>query len=165
MATRTSACIRGCTASSFTPTVRAPDINSKCAVGASSLPTAFPLSLGAQLDVPQQSSAAASTDIATLARMLLVSQAQHAEQLRQQQAASTTQLLLLRSLGELQTFSGRGDNITLTAQEWIQRTEDHFAAREDSLGIDAAQGDLARVLSATNALVDDARRWYNALPQ
>jgi hypothetical protein len=88
-----------------------------------------------------------------------------AEQLRKQQAASAAQQLVLRSLGELPTFSGKGSDTTLIAQEWLQRAERYFAVREQALGIDAALGDDARKLNAAYALQDDARRWYDALPK
>jgi alkylated DNA nucleotide flippase Atl1 len=80
------------------------------------------------------------------------------------QAANTAQMLLLSALGDLPTFNGKAADTTLAATEWLQRAEDFFAAREQALRIDAAAGDRARVLNATTALVDDARRWFAALP-
>jgi len=91
--------------------------------------------------------------------------AQQAEQARKQQAATAAQQLVLRSLGELPAFSGKGGDTTLVAHEWLQRAERFFAIREQALGIDAALGDEARLLNAAYALEDDARRWYDALPQ
>ena len=120
--------------------------------------------------------AAPANDIAAFFRALQESQAQQleqarkqqeviAEQLRKQQAAAAAQQLVLRSLGELPTFSGKGGDTTLLAQEWLQRSERYFAIREQALGIDALLGDEARRLNAAYALQDDARRWYDALPQ
>lgn len=119
---------------------------------------------------------AATNDIAALVQALQNGQAQQAEQsrkqqeaiaeqLRQQQAAAAAQQLVLRSLGELPTFSGKGMDTTLIAHEWLQRSERFFAIRERALGIDALLGDEARILDAAYALQDDARRWYDALPQ
>ena len=106
-----------------------------------------------------------SGDIAALVRALQDGQIQQAEQARKQQAASSAQLLLLQSLGELPSFNGKGGDTTLIAQEWLQRSEDFFTAREQATGVDAVLGDKARVLAATNALQDDARRWFTALPK
>jgi hypothetical protein len=78
---------------------------------------------------------------------------------------SIAQLLVLQSLGDLPTFSGKGGDVTLAAHEWLRRAENFFAVREDALGIDAAQGDRARVLNAARVLIDDAGRWHSALPQ
>lgn len=111
------------------------------------------------------SAGASTADVGTLARALQEQQAQLLLQAQRAQAASAAQMLLLHSLGELPTFNGKGSDTTLAAQEWLQRSEDYFAAREQALGIDAAAGDKARVLSAAGALHDDARRWLNALPQ
>ena len=87
------------------------------------------------------------------------------EQAFKQQAASSARLLVLQSLGALPSFSGKGGDTTLIAHEWLQRAENYFAAREHALDLDAAQGDQARLLTAAYALQDDARRWYDALPQ
>ena len=106
-----------------------------------------------------------AVDIAALVRAMQESSAQQAEQARKQQAASAAQQLVLRSLGELPIFSGKGGDTTLIAHEWLQRSERFFAIREQALGIDAALGDEARLLNAAYALEDDARRWYDALPQ
>jgi hypothetical protein len=137
-----------------------------------------PLSLS--LSPPREPSpGTAAADIAALTRALLDgqaqqaeqmrraldSQAQQAEQMRRAQAASAAQMLILRSLGELPTFNGKGADTTLAAQEWLQRAEDYFAVREQALGIDSVLGDKSRLLNAANALTDDARRWYTALPQ
>ena len=81
------------------------------------------------------------------------------------QARQASQQLVLRSLGELPTFTGKGADTTLSAQEWLQRSERYFAIRERALGIDAAMGDEARLLDSAYALQDDARRWFDALPQ
>jgi hypothetical protein len=105
------------------------------------------------------------TDLAALVRALQDGQARQAEQMLKQQAATAAQQLVLRSLGELPTFSGKGGDTTLIAHEWLQRAERFFAIREKALGIDAALGDEARLLNAAYALADDARRWYDALPQ
>jgi hypothetical protein len=102
---------------------------------------------------PQQQ-AAALTDVAALLRVV-----------QEGQARQASQQLVLRSLGELPTFSGKGADTTLSAQEWLQRAERYFAIRERALGIDATLGDEARLLDAAYALQDDARRWYDALPK
>jgi hypothetical protein len=81
------------------------------------------------------------------------------------QARQASQQLVLRSLGELPSFSGKGADTTLIAQEWLQRAERYFAVREQASGMGAAQDDQARLLTAAYALQDDARRWYDALPQ
>jgi hypothetical protein len=135
----------------------------RLAQGQQTAPSAS-LSLHEQGVAPPQrepSPGTTSADIAMLARFLQDSQAQQAEQMRKQQA----QMLLLQSVGELPTFSGKGGDPTIAAQDWLRRAEDFFAAREVALEITAAQADKARLLSAANALQDDARRWYNALPQ
>jgi len=130
-----------------------------------------PLSLHAASSPPPP-----GNDIAALVRALQESSAQQAEhmrlqqeaaaeQARKQQAAATAQQLVLRSLGELPTFSGKGGDTTLIAHEWLQRAERFFALREQALGIDATLGDEARLLNAAYALQEDARRWYDALPQ
>jgi hypothetical protein len=124
-----------------------------------------------------------SSDIAALIRAMHESSVQQAEQMlkqqelarkqqeaaaelaRKQQAASAAQLLILQSLGDLPTFNGKGADTTLIAQEWLQRAEDFFTAREQAVATDAAQADKARLTSAATALQDDARRWYTALPQ
>ena len=132
---------------------------------------------------PQQQSSGLSldasfppvNDIAALVRAIQESSAQQAEQARRQQeiiaeqlakqtTAAASQQLVLRSLGELPTFSGKGGDTTLVAHEWLQRSERYFAIREQALGIDAAAGDQSRRLNAAYALQDDARRWYDALP-
>jgi hypothetical protein len=105
-------------------------------------------------DPSPQPQAASAVDVVTLVRALQEGQARQAQQ-----------QLVLRSLGELPTFSGKGADTTLIAQEWLQRAERFFAIRERTLGIDAALGDEARLLDAAYALQDDARRWYDALPQ
>jgi len=118
-------------------------------------------------DQQQQQPAAVNAgvaDLAALARLLQESQAQQAEQARQQQIAQTRQLMLLQSLPDLSLFSGKGADTTLAANEWLHRAEDYFALKENALGVTAEQGDAARVLVATNALSDDARRWFHALP-
>ena len=102
---------------------------------------------------PQQQ-AAGLTDVAALLRVV-----------QEGQARQASQQLVLRSLGELPTFSGKGADTTLSAQEWLQRAERYFAIRERALGIDATLGDEARLLDAAYALQDDARRWYDALPK
>ena len=128
------------------------------------------LSLGASPPPPS------ANDFAAVVRAMQENSAQQAEQARKQQeaaaeqarkqqAASAAQLLVLQSLGDLPTFNGKGADTTLTAQEWLQRAEDFFTAREQALGTDAALGDRSRLLSAATALQDDARRWYTALPQ
>ena len=130
-----------------------------------------PLSLHAASSPPPP-----GNDIAALVRALQESSAQQAEhmrlqqeaaaeQARKQQAAATAQQLVLRSLGELPTFSGKGGDTTLIAHEWLQRAERFFALREQALGIDATLGDEARLLNAAYALQEDARRWFDALPQ
>lgn len=122
------------------------------------------------------SSTSSMNDMATLVRALQDSSAQQAEQARRQQeviaeqlakqtTSAASQQLVLRSLGELPTFSGKGGDTTLIAHEWLQRSERYFAIREQALGIDAAAGDQSRRLNAAYALQDDARRWYDALPQ
>jgi len=122
------------------------------------------------LDASASSSASASpssppsSDIAALVRAMQESQAQQAELARKQQAASAAQMLLLQSLGDMPSFTGKGADTTLIAQEWLQRAEDFFTNREQAVGIDAAQGDKARMASVTSALQDDARRWYASLP-
>ena len=127
---------------------------------------------GLSLDAPSPP----MNDIAALVRALQDSSAQQAEQARRQQeviaeqlakqtTAAASQQLVLRSLGELPTFSGKGGDTTLVAHEWLQRSERYFAIREQALGIDAAAGDQSRRLNAAYALQDDARRWYDALPQ
>ena len=98
--------------------------------------------------------AAATADIASL---LLAMQ--------EGQARQASQLLLLQSLGELPSFTGKGADTTLVAEEWLQRTEDFFVAREQAMGIDAAKGEQARLRSVATVLQDDARRWYAALPK
>jgi len=128
------------------------------------------LSLGAS------SSSASPGDIAALIHAMQESSAQQAERYREQQeaaaelarkqqAATAAQQLLLRSLGELPLFTGKGADTTLIAHEWLQRAERFFAIREQALGIDAALGDESRLLNAAYALQDDARRWYDALPK
>lgn len=120
---------------------------------------------GAEQQQQQQAAAiASSADIAMLARILQNNQTQQAQQAQQQQAAQTRQLMILQSLPDLPLFSGKGADTTLAANEWLQRAEDHFALKEEALGLTAAEGDKARVLVATNALSDDAGRWYRALP-
>ena len=127
------------------------------------------------LPTDASSSGSPANDIAALVRALQEGQVQQAEQsrkqqeviaeqLRKQQAAAAAQQLVLRSLGELPTFSGKGSDTTLIAHEWLQRSERYFAIREQALGIDATLGDEARRLNAAYALQDDARRWYDALP-
>jgi len=106
-----------------------------------------------------------ANDIAALLRAMQESQERQAEQARRQQAASAAQLLLLQSLGELPTFSGKGGDTTLIAHEWLQQAEDFFTAREQATGIDAVMGDRSRLLTAATVLQDDARRWYSALPR
>ena len=129
------------------------------------------LSLGASSSPPPPSS-----DIVALIRAMQQDSDQRAEQMlkqqeaavelaRKQQAASAAQLLILQSLGDLPTFNGKGADTTLIAQEWLQRAEDFFTAREQAVATDAAQADKARLTSAATALQDDARRWYTALPQ
>jgi hypothetical protein len=125
------------------------------------------LSLGASSSSAQASSqqSAAVVDVAALIRAMQESQMAAAEQARKQQATTAAQQLVLRSLGELPLFSGKGADTTLLAQEWLQRAERFFAIREQALGIDAAMGDESRLLNAAYALQDDARRWYDALPE
>jgi hypothetical protein len=108
---------------------------------------------------------AQSSELAALVRAMQESQERQAEQARKQQAASAAQLLLLQSLGELPTFSGKGGDTTLIAHEWLQQAEDFFTAREQATGIDAVMGDRSRLLTAATVLQDDARRWYSALPR
>ena len=104
-------------------------------------------------------------DVGALVRAMQESQTRQVEQAFKQQAASSAQLLLLQSLGTLPSFTSKGGDTTLLAQEWLQRAEDFFAAREHALGIDAVLADQSRVLTAAYALQDDARRWYDALPK
>lgn len=108
---------------------------------------------------------APTADLAAIARELQDAQARQTQQLASMMQAQAAQTLLLQSLGEFPTYNGKGADTTLVATEWLQRAEGYFAAREQALGLSAAQGDSARVLSAANALQDDARRWYNALPR
>jgi len=117
------------------------------------------------LSLHASSSSPPVTDLAALVRAMQDGQARQAEQMLKQQAATAAQQLVLRSLGELPTFSGKGGDTTLIAHEWLQRAERFFTIREKALGIDAALGDEARLLNAAYALADDARRWYDALPQ
>jgi len=128
------------------------------------------------LSLDASSSPPPGSDVVALIRAMQESSAQQAEHMRQQQeaaaelarkqqAALATQQLVLRSLGELPTFSGKGADTTLIAQEWLQRAERYFAIREKALSTDAAQDDQARLLAAAYALQDDARRWFDALPQ
>jgi len=91
-----------------------------------------------------------------LVRTMQEGQAAQAEQMRKQQAATAAQLLFLQSLGELPSFSGKGSDTTLIANEWLQRSEDYFSGRELAMGIDAPQGDKSRMLNAASALRDDA---------
>jgi hypothetical protein len=114
---------------------------------------------------PEPQPPAVPTDFAAFARAMQESQVRQVEQAFKQQAASSAQLLILQSLGSLPTFTGKGGDTTLIAHEWLQRAEGFFAAREHALGIDAVLGDQARLLNAAYALMDDARRWYDALPQ
>lgn len=123
-----------------------------------------PIPGAAQLQQQQTAPSPGTADIAALARLLQESQAQQAEQARLQQLAQTRQLMLLQSLPDLALFSGKGADTTLAANEWLNRAEDYFALKENALGVTAEQGDAARVLVATNALSDDARRWFHALP-
>lgn len=88
-----------------------------------------------------------------------------ADEARKQAAASAAQLLTLQSLGALPAFSGKGvADTTLLANDWLGEVEDHFAEKEQALGVSAAQGDRARVNSATNLLQGDAGRWFRSLP-
>ena len=130
------------------------------------LQQAQPLSLGsAQSASPQPSSASSNTgEIASLIRVIMDGQVAAAEQARKQTSASNAQFLTLQSLGVAPSFDGKGADTTLRAREWVRSTDDFHAAREQALGIDAVQGDQARLLSGVNSLTDDARRWYNALP-
>ena len=103
---------------------------------------------------------------AALVRGMKESQEQQIAAMKQmaaQQASAATAALVLKALGDLPTFSGKGVDTTLTAEDWLQRSEDYYAARERALGITAEQGDEARVLESTNALTDDARRWLISL--
>lgn len=124
---------------------------------------------GSQLPVPQQPPSpqpgSPTGDLAAIARELQDAQAKQTQQLALMMQAQAAQTLLLQSLGEFPTYNGKGADTSLVATEWLQRAEGYFTAREQALGLTAAQGDPARVLSAVNALQDDARRWYNALPQ
>jgi hypothetical protein len=124
------------------------------------------LSLDASAGQPPHSSATAfaGSDVAALIRAMQDSAAAQADQMRQQQAAASAHLLILQSLGELPTFSGKGADTTLVAHEWLTRAEDFFAAREQAMNTTAALSDKARLLNAANALTEDARRWYQALP-
>ena len=126
------------------------------------------LSLDASAAPPPQD-ASASAEFAALFRSLQDGQA---DMMRQQATAQADMMMkqaaqhsLLQSLGELPTFSGKGADTTLIAHEWLTRAEDLFAAREQALGITATLGDKSRLLNAINALTDDARRWFTALPQ
>ncbi|MEQ1736930.1 MAG: hypothetical protein ABL886_11080, partial [Rhodoglobus sp.] len=101
-----------------------------------------------------------ATRVAALARTPGTAQLQPTAALAQPAGISLAQVLVLQSMGELSTFSGKGTDTTLIAHEWLEQAEDFFAAREEALGIDAAQGDKARLLNAARALTDDARRWY-----
>ena len=125
------------------------------------------LSLGASSSSAQAASqqSPAVVDVGALIRAMQESQMAAAEQVRKQQATTAAQQLVLRSLGELPLFSGKGADTTLLAQEWLQRAERFFAIREQALGIDAVLGDESRLLNAAYALQDDARRWYDALPK
>ena len=92
-------------------------------------------------------------------------QAIAADEARKQAATSAAQLLTLQSLGAAPTFNGKGAaDTTLLANDWLGELEDHFAEKEQALGVTAAQGDRARVTSATNLLRDDAHRWFRSLP-
>lgn len=123
------------------------------------------LSLDAAAAPPQRDPPAlAGSDVAALIRAMQDSAAAQADQMRQQQAAASAHLLILQSLGELPTFNGKGADTTLIAHEWLSRSEDFFAAREQAMGTTAVLSDKARLLNAANALTDDARRWYQALP-
>jgi hypothetical protein len=130
-----------------------------------------PQSQSLSLDASSSSASASSqqsvavVDVAALIRAMQESQMAAAELARRQQATTAAQQLVLRSLGELPLFSGKGGDTTLLAQEWLQRAERFFAIREQALGIDAMLGDESRLLNAAYALQDDARRWYDALPK
>ena len=83
-----------------------------------------------------------------------------------QQAATAAQQLVLRSLGELPTFSGKGGDTTLIAHEWLQRAERFLhAPRAGNWASTPRWATEARLLTAAYALQDDARRWYDALPR
>jgi hypothetical protein len=129
-------------------------------------PQSLSLDAPAAAAPPQSGSSAglAGSDVAALIRAMQDSSAAQADQMRQQQAAASAQLILLQSLGELSTFSGKGADTTLTAHDWLSRSEDFFAAREQAMNTTAALSDKARLLNAANALTDDARRWYQSLP-
>ena len=104
---------------------------------------------------------------ATLFRGMQDGQAQQVaamQQMAAQQAKAATAALVLKSLGDLPTFSAKGQDTTLDAHDWLQRAEDFYAAREGVLGITAAQGEQSRLLEAASALAGDARTWFTNLP-
>jgi hypothetical protein len=113
----------------------------------------------------QQQQPPPQLDLAAIARMFADSQAAAMAAAQERQEKHAAQTLLLQSLGDLPGFTGRGTDTTLLATEWLRRTEDYFASRELAVGISAAQGDLARLASAINALSGDARSWFDSLPQ
>ena len=105
---------------------------------------------------------------AALFRSLQEGQAAQAaamQQMAKQQATAASSAIVLKSLGDLPSFTGKGADTTLIASEWLQSAEHYYAARERAQDITALDGDQVRVLQAVNALQDDARRWYNAIPQ
>ena len=131
-----------------------------------------PQSQSLSLDASAAQSPQGASTSAEFAKLIRTMQDHQADLMRQQAAAQADMMLkqaaqhsLLQSLGELPTFSGKGADTTLIAHEWLTRAEDLFAAREQALGITAALGDKSRLLNAINALTEDARRWFTALPQ
>lgn len=134
---------------------------------------AAPQQQSLSLDAPAAGQAAGS-DAAALngfGQLIRAMQDNQAELLRKQAAAQADQMrahaaqqVLLQSLGDLSSFSGKGADTTLSAHDWLQRADQLFAAREQAMGITAAQGDQARLLAAVNALTDIAGRWYNSMP-
>ena len=127
------------------------------------------LGLGAASQAPPL-----AADTAALLHALMQGQRQQAEQMvafqvaaadeaRRQQSSAAAAQLILQSLGDLPAFDGKGVDTTLTANEWLRRTELYFGIRERALGMSAAAGDQARVMNADYVLQSVARLWFDAL--
>jgi hypothetical protein len=95
---------------------------------------------------------------------------QQAQQQAQQHAAAqlspVVQMLALSALGQLARFDGKGTASAagLAARDWLTQAVLYFEAREQALGITAAQGDASRITTARLALTDDALHWHTSVP-
>jgi hypothetical protein len=113
-----------------------------------------------QMQQQLQQQQAGPSEIQQMAALLI----QQAEAQRIAQRDNTMQLLAAQTMGPLEPFLGKGSMAGTQTEDWLRRAERWFSAREQA-GLGANRVDATRLIYATEALREDAIRWYEAIPE